>query len=242
MGPPPCGRAGTRMRLLRRFWLYGVLLAALLPFLGKAYHIDDPAFLYVADHIRVSPTSPYDFPLNWTTYERPAFQTMVSPPLHGYYLALVRTIGPDAEWWCHLWMLPFSLLGLYAVRRLAGGDDLAPALWLSAPAVLVSATNLMPDVTVAALSAMGVAFFLEENLIAASILVTLACLERYNGAAILPALAFYALSTRRPRALIALLPAVVGMLAWLLHTRETLTRSPSSRAWSSWSKESCWRR
>ncbi len=45
---------------MSRFWPHALLLVGLLPFLGKAYHIDDPVFLTIADHIRHAPTRPYD--------------------------------------------------------------------------------------------------------------------------------------------------------------------------------------
>jgi hypothetical protein len=197
-----------------RLWPYAVLLAALLPFVGKPYHIDDPVFLTVADQIRSEPAHPYAVRINWADREQPARDFMGSPPLHCYYLALVRSVGPDAEWWAHLWMLPFSLLGLYAVRRLAGGSPLATALWLSSPAVLVSATSLMPDIPVAALTALGAALFLERRFAGSGLVLLLAVWTRYNALAVLPALAFHAVARREWYGLAALLLPIAGVAAW----------------------------
>jgi hypothetical protein len=207
---------------MSRFLPYALLLVGLLPFLGKAYHIDDPVFLTIADHIRHAPTRPYDVTINWGYLKAPVSRFMGSPPLAAYYLALGRAIGPDSEWWMHLWMLPFPFLGLFALRRLGGKDPLVACLWISAPAVLVSATNLMPDLPVAVLTALGAAFFFREQFFRAGLTLLLACLVRYNAAAVLPALVFYALVKRQWRGVAAAALAGSGMLAWVLHSSEAL--------------------
>lgn len=204
---------------LRRLWPYALLVAALLPWLGKPYHVDDPVFLTIADHIRADPTAhPYAVRLNWTGRELPVGEFMGSPPLFPYYLAAVRALGPDAEWWTHLGMLPLALLGLHAVRRLGrrlgDGGDLASALWIASPAVLVSATTVMPDVPVAALTALGAALFLERRMAGAALVLLLACLTRYNALAVLPALGFLALARRDRAGLAALAVPVLGVAAW----------------------------
>src|SRR6266853_1468907 len=42
----------------------GLILLLLLPFLGKAFHIDDPLFIRTARHILFSPADPYGFSVN----------------------------------------------------------------------------------------------------------------------------------------------------------------------------------
>jgi len=206
--------------IVRRYWLYLVLLAALIPFLGKAYHIDDPVFIAIADQIRTTPLHPHDATMHWGDRVRRIGEFSANPPLHGYFLALARATGPDAEWWLHLWMLPVSLLGLYGALRLGRGDPLVGALWLSGPAVLVSATNLMPDIPAAALTALGAALFLEEKYAWAGLALALGGLERFNTAAALPGLAFYAVAKRRWRALPALVLPCAAMAGWLVIQRE----------------------
>ena len=209
------------MGIIRRYWLSLVLLAALVPFLGKAYHIDDPVQITIADQIRMTPLHPYDTIMNFGGRLRKVGEFAAFPPLHGYYLSLPRALGPDAEWWLHLWMLPLSLLGLYGALRLGRGDPLVGALWLSSPAVLVSATNLMPDIPVAALTTLGAALFLEQKYAWAGLTLALGGLERFNAAAVLPGLAFYAVTMRRWRALPALVLPCAAMAGWLVIHRDT---------------------
>jgi len=209
------------MSIIRKYWLYLVLLAALVPFLGKAYHIDDPVLITIADQILMSPLHPYDAIMHFGDRKKKVGEFAALPPLHGYYLALPRAFGPDAEWWLHLWMLPLSLLGLYGALRLGRGDPLVGALWLSSPAVLVSATNLMPDIPVAALTTLGAALFLEEKYAWAGLTLALGGLERFNAAAVLPGLAFYAVTKRRWRALPSLVLPCAAMAGWLVIHRDT---------------------
>ena len=212
---------------LMRFWPYLLLLLGILPFLNKPYHIDDPVFLAVADQIRVDPTHPYDVSINWTDRPLRVGQFMGSPPLHSYYLALVRSFGPDKEWWMHLCMIPFALIGLHAIYRLSGGDLLCACFWISAPAVLVSATNLMPDISVAALTTLGAAFFFERRWVLSGCTLLLASLIRYNAAAVLPGLAFYAIVTRQWRSLTAVALPCAAIFAWVVLSKDVLEAGKS---------------
>src|SRR5438270_5558613 len=44
-----------------------VTTAALAPFLNKAFHIDDPLFLWMAQQIAKHPLDPYGFEVNWVS-------------------------------------------------------------------------------------------------------------------------------------------------------------------------------
>ncbi len=203
-------------------WPYILLLCGVLPFVSKAYHIDDPVFLTVADHIRSDPSHPYDVMINWTDRPQRVGQIMGSPPLHCYYLALVRSFGPDKEWWTHLCMLPFALIGLYAIHRLSRGDALCACLWVSAPAILVSATNVMPDIPVAAVAALGAACFFERRFVLSGCILVIASLIRYNAVAVLPALAFYAFATRQWRGVAVLLLPCIAVIAWVVLAKDVI--------------------
>ena len=60
-----------------------------VPFLGRAFHMDDPLFLWAAKHIQTNPAHPYDFIVNWYGVEQPMSIVMENPPLASYFLALV---------------------------------------------------------------------------------------------------------------------------------------------------------
>src|SRR5207253_2580136 len=64
------------------------VIAALVPFLNKAFHIDDPLFLWMAQQVSQHPADPYGFFVNWYVSAKPMFSIMQNPPLNAYYIAL----------------------------------------------------------------------------------------------------------------------------------------------------------
>src|SRR6476619_4627801 len=67
------------------------VLAVLAPFLNKAFHIDDPLFLWMAQQISMHPGDPYGFVVNWYVSNQPMFSIMQNPPLNSYYMALIAS-------------------------------------------------------------------------------------------------------------------------------------------------------
>src|SRR5207245_7568078 len=127
--------------------LVGLTLAALLPFLNKAFHIDDPLFLWMADQIRKSPFDPYGFSVNWSMSPKPFWQEMPNPPLCSYWIALVQSILGSSELSLHfaflIWPL-FSLISTFAIaRRFCREPFRVAVMTLLFPVFLLSATNLM---------------------------------------------------------------------------------------------------
>ena len=49
----------------------GVTFGLLLPFVTKAFHIDDTLFLWIARHIQTDPLDFYGFRANWYGYAMP---------------------------------------------------------------------------------------------------------------------------------------------------------------------------
>src|SRR5438045_2561936 len=70
------------------FLAIAAVVAALAPFLNKAFHIDDPLFLWMAQQISQHPADPYGFSVNWYVSAKPMFSIMQNPPLNAYYIAL----------------------------------------------------------------------------------------------------------------------------------------------------------
>ena len=68
-----------------------VTIAVLTPFLNKAFHIDDPLFLWMAQQISMHPGDPYGFAVNWYVSNQPMFSIMQNPPLNSYYMALMAS-------------------------------------------------------------------------------------------------------------------------------------------------------
>src|SRR5437660_12178820 len=70
------------------FLAIAAVIAALVPFLNKAFHIDDPLFLWMAQQLSQHPAVPYGFSVNWYLSATPMFSIIQNPPLNGYYIAL----------------------------------------------------------------------------------------------------------------------------------------------------------
>ena len=149
-------------RSLRAAWPALALAAAvLLPFLGKAYTIDDPLFLYQARHVLEDPLHPTAFDVVWSLEPHRMSALMASGPGMAYLLVPTLLLG-GAEWVAHLTQLLFLGLAIVATASLVlgiGGDEgearRASLLLAASPAVLGMAGTAMPDVAAMALGVLG---------------------------------------------------------------------------------------
>ena len=199
------------------------VIAALIPFLNKAFHIDDPLFLWIAQQISTQPEDPYGFAVNWYQSSQPMFSIMQNPPLSSYYMALVASLLGWSELAMHgAFLVPAvaAVLGMFFVaRRLCSSPLLAALLLLFTPVFLVSATGVMCDVWLLALWVWSIECWmraLERNsarlLFLASILAAAAALTKYFGVALIPLLGLYTLVRERRgthRLLYLLIPILV---------------------------------
>ena len=192
---------------------YGTLvfltLAALVPFLGKPFNIDDPLFLWSAKQIVAHPFDPYGFNVDWGWTQFPMFKVTENPPLACYYLALAGIIFGWGEIGLHLAFLLPAIAAVCGAYRLAkhfcSAPLLAAGLLLSAPVFWLSATSVMCDVLMLAGWIWAVVFWVEgtaqgsaKKMFAAGVLVALAAMTKYFGASLIPLLAAYSLALRRP--------------------------------------------
>ena len=225
--------AGTLLEKIRdgcaahpRWTLALVTLAALLPFLAKPFNMDDPCYVWAAQHIQSHPENPYDFQVNWSGVTQPMWRVTQNPPLFSYYLALAAGLFGWSEIGMHLACLLPAVATVLGTHRLAKTlcrrPMLAALLTLFVPGFLVSATTVMCDVPMLALWVWAVVFWTEglgENrfakLAAAGTLAALALLTKYNGACLIPLLAAYGYGVRRSgRWWLFLLIPVVAFLAY----------------------------
>jgi len=212
----------------RRAWLVAVLLALAVgvPFLGKAFHIDDAFVLSVTDQILREPLRPFHGEINWRSDPLPILEVTKNPPLLSYYLApWVKLCGPS-EHVLHASMLLFLVLlavGAGLLGRWFWVGEWWPMLFvLLSPAVVVQ-TNVMRDVPAAALATLGLALFVlgtdedrRAHLAWGAVLLGLATVTKYSAAALVPLLVLYPLLHRKWRyALWTLVPlAILGL--WCL--------------------------
>jgi len=208
--PPPATIPAARAWLIVQHWspVYSYLLiaaltcACLLPFSGRAFHIDDTLFVWSAQHIVHDPFNPFGFRLNWDQVELPMYQITKNPPLTCYFIALIGSIAGWSERALHLSFLLWSLivaLGTYSLAKRFTDFPLVAALaTVLTPAFLVSASSVMCDTMMLALWIVAAILWLEgleplkpHYLLASGLLIGAATLTKYFGAALIPLLLVY---------------------------------------------------
>jgi hypothetical protein len=209
-----------------------ITVVALAPFLNKAFHIDDPLFLWIAQQITKHPFDPYGFSVNWSTSAEPMWKVMQNPPLCSYFIAAIAAIAGWSEPALHLAFLVWPVLSVLATfaisRRFCREPFLAALLTLFTPAFLVSATNIMCDLMLLALWLWSIECWiagLERRiwlpLVVSAILAAAASLTKYFGISVVPLLVAYTLARDRRLAvyLVPLLLPVAAIVAFELTTQ-----------------------
>jgi 4-amino-4-deoxy-L-arabinose transferase-like glycosyltransferase len=198
---PPQDRPGT-----------GALAAAtvlcLAPFAGKAFHIDEPLFVWTARQIVAEPLDPYGFTVNWSLAEQPMWEVTKNPPLVSYLIAAAGSVVGWSEVALRLvFLLPALavVLGTHRLaRRLTRRPVLAALAALVSPAFLVSSSTVMCDTTMLAFWVWSVVLWDEglergssRRLFAAAVLAALAAVTKYFGMSLIPLLLAHGLHRRR---------------------------------------------
>jgi 4-amino-4-deoxy-L-arabinose transferase-like glycosyltransferase len=234
-----------------QFFLAALTVAMLAPFLNKAFHIDDPLFLWMARQIAQHPLDPYGFIVHWGTFPQPAFARIQNPPLGSYYMALVASFTGWSEPGLHTAFLVWpvlAVLGAFALARRILGDVASAVsvalLTLFTPVLLVSATSVMCDVMLLALWLWSIEFWLRGLaqdrwpwLLGSALLITATTFTKYFGIALVPLLAAYTIfsamlvrpgascrSVRTLARLLFLLVPIVLAIAFELCTRSLYGR------------------
>src|SRR5437763_566226 len=102
-------------------WLAALACAGCVaPFAGKAFHIDEPLFLWSARQIQAPPGDPYGFTVNWDHRDEPMWHVTQNPPLACYYTALAAAIVGWGEVGLHLAFLLPAIGVIVGTARLAG--------------------------------------------------------------------------------------------------------------------------
>ena len=188
--------------------LAAVTLACLLPFLGKPIHIDDPLFIWTAQHLQSHPLDFYGFTVDWGLGPAAMSGQMQNPPLAAYYLALVGRFLGWSEAALHFGCLAPALAfiaGIFFLGRRFCARPLAASLAaVAAPVFLLSATSLMCDTMMMALWVWSLHFWLEGleqkkpgRLAVAALLMACCSLTKYFGACLILLLLVYTLQRER---------------------------------------------
>ena len=181
----------------------------MLPFSGKAFHLDDPLFIWAAQQITKHPFNPYGFEVVWYAYRMPMSEVAQNPPLASYFAALLGALAGWSELALHLgFILPALgvILGTYRLAlRFTQRPLVAAAATLLAPGFLVSATGVMCDTMMLALWILAAVFWIEGldepvkplYLAISGLLVAACALTKYFGVSLVPLLLVYSLVRKR---------------------------------------------
>ncbi len=183
-------------------------LLLLAPFAAKAFHMDDPLFIWAAKNIQNHPENPYGFYVNWYFSQMGMWEVTKNPPLTCYYIALIASIFGWGEAALHIaFLIPAiaAVLGTYFLaRRLCSKPLLAGVMALGMPVFLISGTTIMCDMMMLAFWVWAVVLWmrgLENNehpaLFLSSVMIAMSALTKYFGMSLLLLLPCYAIIKKR---------------------------------------------
>ena len=202
-------------------------VVCLLPFVNKAFHIDDTVYLWVAQQIHQDPVNFFGFMMNWSDRDEWLYEFNKNPPGISYLLAAAALVVGWNEIGLHLiFLIPPALasLGIYFLaREMCARPLLATAVAVLSPVFIVSSTNLMCEPTMLAFYVWSVFLWmrgLESRnpwlFIAAGALMGFGGLVKYLVVSVIPLMFVYTLlHQRRPtRTLLYFLVPAVILLAY----------------------------
>lgn len=182
-----------------------------LPFTDKAYHIDDPVYIWVARQILRNPLDFFGFTANWYSEVEHGARISVSPPLYSYYLALPGSLFNWAEIPLHVASIVPAIAVAFGTYRLAGCLKSSPLtsalLAVCTPLFLLCGTSVMVDMAMTAFYVWAIYFWITGletaagstcRLTCAAILIVFAGLTKYFAMSLIPLLAVYPLWRRLP--------------------------------------------
>lgn len=199
-------RAGASARAMALAFVLPMAMA--WPFAHKAFHIDDPMFIRVAQQIAEAPLDYFGGEVDKGNVVVPMYEYNQNPPGYSYVLALVGRVLGWGEAPMHgvgALFAGLAGLGVYLLaRRLCARPGLVVCMTVLTPAFLVSATTVMTDLPMVALYVWAAYFWiraLDEGkgwaFAAAAITITLATLLKYYAITLVPLLLVYTLVRQR---------------------------------------------
>lgn len=224
--------AGERHGAALPILTLAVFAALYLPFLGKAFHIDGPAFLELARHIGWSPldAEPYTFHYQGHLQRDFVAHRASHPFLVPWLLKILTTLVGTREVALRAAFLVFPLVAVVGLvrthRNLFPNERRHSAVlaivFLATPAVLVNAQTLMADVPALAFLLAATACLTDPGrrpraLLAGGVLLGLAGLAAYQYLFLWPLLGLYHARHLRREPWTAAALAIPGLLVggWL---------------------------
>jgi hypothetical protein len=212
------GRRSFHLALLFVLAFFFTLLNALKPM-----HIDDAAGFYHAAQVAKQPLNPYGFDMFWYQHPKPAYEEPF-PPVLPYWWALAIWLFGEQPFLWKLWLLPFSLLFVFACdelfRRFARGLEEPLLIMTVLSPTFLPSLNLMPHIPSVTLSLCALIVFLSASdrsspllAVLAGLVAGLAIETKYSGFLAPGILLLYALFFRKIH--LWLLSAVVTGLVFV---------------------------
>ena len=185
-----------------------VAILCLLPFVNKAFHIDDPLFIWAGKHIISNPADFYGFQVSWGITGKRMADVTKNPPLACYYITIVALMFGFSEIVLHIaFLVPAvaAVLGTYYLARMFCSRPVPATLaMVLTPVFLVSCTNVMCDIMMLAMWVWAVFFWVrgiqtdkQLSLFFAAVLISMCALTKYFGMSLLGLLFFYSLMQKR---------------------------------------------
>jgi len=209
-------------------FLFPLLLS--LPFLNRAYFVDDNYFVEIASWLADHPGEPYHFRtddagLQNRGWEEDGFVRMVNPLLHHYYLSFLIKMGGNREWFLRLGCVLLSCFtGLFLLgftRRFTEYPLLTTLLILATPVHWLTSHSLLIDSTMGFLFMGALYYFMRgaeldsiPHLVKSGIFMGLAILTKYTALLILPLTGLWIFLRWKKigRKFIFLIPWAIGLL------------------------------
>lgn len=231
-----------------------ITIVSLLPFITKAFNMDEPLFVWAARQIQLNPLDFYGFKVNWYGFEMDMFSVNQNPPFVSYYIALITGLFGWDEPGIHFFFLIPALglsLGTYFLARsFCSLPHLAAILTVFSPVFLISSASVMSDTTMLAFYVWAIFLWLEglkrgslPYLFLSAIFIALSTLTKYFGATLIPLLLVFTLVEKKfdYRICILFIPElfVVGY-EWLTYSlyNQSLISDAAAYAAGSWVKPS----
>lgn len=209
---------GTKSSLALLLFVVGVIT---LPFIFKAFHMDDTFFVWLAQEKLKDPLA---LGLPDHGYEGNIFPLYLDthPPLLTSFLSLLIWIsGGASELVLHIGFIIFPALAaismFFLARRFTDSPLTAALLLIVSPGFMVMSGSIMTDVPALSLWLAAIASFIyavdREDirlLILTTVFMSLAILTTYQSLSLIPLLFLYAL-LRRHLTLKAMMPLAIGL-------------------------------
>lgn len=248
----------SKVATRRDLWVVAAFTGLVfLPFIGKAWHNDEPFFLAAARHILADPWHPLGFDFTWYGSPTPAARINTTPPVLLYLLAFALKVTGGAEWAMRLFLFPLDLaaaLGLYGLASRFLKRPLLPTLLVvAAPAYGLNLGHLMAEKPAAAFGFCGLYALVrgvdDEDrrwYWGSAALLAAALMSKYVAAVLLAPVAAYSLSRGVPwrRAALHLALCVLPLAVFLgfeaafnhevWERALSVTKDSSKAWWSGW--------